>query len=185
MTRRLFIGIRIPTNLQGRLVGLQSGVPGAKWVAPENFHITLSFLGDMDESRFEDLHNCLKDISAPSFDVTLAGTGAFGSKAPNLLWAGLEPCAALVALQSKLAGRLVRASLLTETRKYSPHVTLAYLRGGRTAKDLKLGPWFEQTAPFLSVPFKATNFTLIESRLSDSGSSYIDLEDYPLGGGPA
>lgn len=180
MTRRLFIGLRIPESLQTRLAGLQSGVPGAKWVARENFHITLNFLGEMEESRFEDLHDCLVDISAPSFDVTLSGTGAFGAKAPKLLWAGLEPCAALLALQSKLAGRLVRAGFLSETRKYSPHVTLAYLRGGRTAKEFKVGPWFEQTAPFLAAPFTATHFTLIESRLSDSGASYIDLEDYPL-----
>lgn len=181
MTRRLFIGIRIPESLQTRLAGLQSGVPGAKWVAPENFHITLSFLGDVEERRFEDLHTCLAAVSAPSFDVTLAGTGTFGTKAPKLLWAGLEPCAPLVALQNKLAGRLVRVGLLSETRKYRPHVTLAYLRGGRSAKELKVGPWFEQTAPFLSASFTVTHFTLIESRLSDSGSSYNDLEEYRLG----
>lgn len=181
MTRRLFIGIRIPENLHERLAGLQSGVPGAKWVARDNFHITLSFLGEVEEIRFEDLHNCLADISAASFDVTLCGTGTFGTKAPTLLWAGLAPCPALEALQSKLTGRLVRAGFLSETRKYSPHVTLAYLRGGRSAKELKVGPWFEQTAPFLAVPFTATHFTLIESRLSSKGSAYIDLEDYPLG----
>lgn len=204
MSARLFVGVRIPPVLHDRLTGLQSGVPGARWVTPENFHITLSFLGDIEESRFEDLHECLAGVSAPPFDVTLNGTGAFGSKAPKLLWAGLEPCPELKDLQGTLAGRLARAGFLSETRKYSPHVTLAYLNPGRhstssraassrsasskaassrangSGPDQTTNQWFEHTAPFLAAPFTVTHFTLIESRLGSRSSSYSDLEDYPL-----
>lgn len=180
MTLRLFTGIRIPTPLHERLEALQSGVPGAKWVARENFHVTLTFLGDVEETRLEDLHSLLAGIGGDPFPLTLSGTGSFGSKVPKVLWAGLEPSPDLEALQRKIAGRLDRAGFEAEARKYSPHVTLAYMRGTNKTKDAKLGPWLESTAPFLAAPFEAQHFTLIESRLGTGGSHYVDLEDYPL-----
>lgn len=180
MSLRLFTGIRIPTPLHERLEALQSGVPGARWVAPENFHITLGFLGDVEESRLEDLYEILAAIGGAPFSLTLSGTGSFGSKVPKLLWAGLEPAPALEALQKKIAGRLVRGGFPAEARKFSPHVTLAYMRAAQQAKDLKLGAWFESTAPFLAAPFEVTEFALIESRLGSGGSHYVDLQTYPL-----
>lgn len=180
MTLRLFIGIRIPAPLHERLEALQSGVPGAKWIAPENFHITLGFLGDVEENRHEDLHEILAGVDGAPFELTLSGTGSFGSKVPKLLWAGLEPAPALEALQKKITGRLVRGGLPVEARKFSPHVTLAYMRAAQQAKDPKLGAWFESTAPFLAEPFEVTEFTLIESRLGSGGSQYVDLARYPV-----
>ncbi len=180
MAVRLFIGIRIPPHLHERLEALQSGVPGARWVAPENFHITLGFLGDVEENRLEDLHEILAGIGGAPFSLTLSGTGSFGSKVPKLLWAGLEPAPALEALQKKIAGRLTREGLLVEARKFSPHVTLAYMRAAQQAKDPKLGAWFESTAPFLAAPFEVTEFALIESRLGSGGSHYVDLARYPV-----
>ena len=180
MSLRLFTGIRIPSDLHERLEAMQSGVPGARWVAPENFHITLSFIGDVEESRLEDLHEILAGIGGAPFSLTLSGTGSFGSKTPKALWVGLEPAPDLEALQHKIAGRLTRAEFISETRKYAPHVTLAYMRAAKQAKDPKLGPWFERTAPFLAAPFEATAFALIESRLGNGGSHYVDLARYPL-----
>lgn len=180
MTRRLFTGIRIPAALHERLAAMQSGVPGARWVASENFHITLNFLGDVEENRLDDIHDVLVGISAADFAVTLSGTGAFGSKVPKVLWAGLEPSPALEELQKKITGRLARAGFPAESRKYSAHVTLAYLRGGKKAKEVNLGQWLERTAPFLAAPFDVTGFALIESRMGSGGSHYVELHDYPL-----
>lgn len=187
MSRRLFTAIRIPRALHDRLAAMQAGVPGARWVAPENFHITLGFLGDVEESRFEDLHDILSAVasSAPrGFSLTLDGTGAFGSKAPKLLFAGVQPCSALEQLQSKLTGRLMRAGFIAEKRKFRPHVTLAYLPHGRSrggeGQDINAGPWFEITGAFLGTPYEVTHFSLVESHLGTAGSTYIDLEDYYL-----
>jgi 2'-5' RNA ligase len=192
MSARLFTAIRIPQALHDRLAALQAGVPGARWVAPENFHITLGFLGDVEESRFEDLHDILNAVAGSAsrgFSLTLDGTGAFGRKAPKLLWAGVQPCSALEQLQSKLTGRLARTGFLTEKRKFRPHVTLAYLAGGRArgeagqeinADPWNTGPWFEITGAFLGTPFEVTHFTLVESHLGNTGGRYSDLETYSL-----
>lgn len=180
MTLRLFTGIRIPAALQERLGSLQSGVPGARWVTPEHFHITLGFLGDVEESSLNDVHDVLVGIGGTGFALTLSGTGSFGTRAPKVLWAGLEPSPALEELQKKIVGRLDRAGFMPETRKFSAHVTLAYMRAARNARPVNLAPWFERTAPFLAAPFEVTGFTLMESRMGTGGSHYIDLHDYPF-----
>ena len=80
-------------------------------------------------------------------------------------------------------------TLLTEKRKFRPHVTLAYLPHGRSRGDggqdinadpLNTGPWFEITGAFLATPFEVTHFSLIESHLGNTGSHFSDLEDYSL-----
>lgn len=180
MTLRLFTGIRIPTSLHDRLEAMQSGVPGAKWVAPENFHITLNFIGDVEENRLEDLHDILAEIGGTPFPVTLSGTGSFGSKAPKVLWAGLEPSPDLEALQKKIVRRLDRGGFPIDARKYSPHVTLAYMRGDQRPNGERLRSWLEATAPFLAAPFEVSEFSLIESRLGRGGSHYTDLASYAL-----
>lgn len=180
MTLRLFTGIRIPAQLHERLEAMQSGVPDAKWVKSENFHVTLTFIGDVEESRLEDLHDILAGIGGTPFPVTLSGTGSFGAKAPKVLWAGLEPSPDLEALQKKIAGRLDRGGFPIEARKYIPHVTLAYMRGATNTKDARLGSWLEATSPFLAAPFDVMEFTLIESRMGSGGSHYVDQASYPL-----
>src|SRR5205807_2390184 len=106
-----------------------SGIPGAHWVEPENMHITLRFIGEVDDSTAEEIDHALQRIAAEGFSLELAGLGTFGQgfKARSL-WTGVNPSAELSRLQGKIESALVRSGLPPETRKFTPHVTLARLK---------------------------------------------------------
>src|SRR6516164_9492186 len=126
---RLFVGIGFPPELKLRLSLLCSGMPGAKWVDPGNFHLTLRFIGETGEAVAADIDDALARLRARRFPLQLAGTGVFsnGDK-PRSLWVGVERSPDLVALRDKIEQALVRVGLEPEPRKFSPHVTLARLR---------------------------------------------------------
>ena len=126
---RLFVGLGLSDGLRETLAGLQAGVPGARWVPPENLHVTLRFVGDVDRGQAEDLADGLSLIRAPAFDLTLAGVGYFGqADKARLLYAGVERSPALTHLRDKVESVCVRLGLEPDARKFKPHVTMAYLR---------------------------------------------------------
>jgi len=173
---RLFAGIALPPELKLRLSHLASGVPGARWVDPGNYHVTLRFIGDVDEGTASDIDAALARLRATRFTLTLAGVDAFGS---HSLYVGVAPEPVLMNLQAKIEQALIRLGLAPEGRKYSPHVTLARLKGRPKAK---LAAYLAQHALFRAAPFDVTQFTLVASYLTKSGSIYEDQAEYALGG---
>lgn len=126
---RLFVGIGFPPELKLRLSLLCSGVSGAKWVDPGNFHLTLRFIGEIAEDRAADVDDALVRLRARRFALQLAGTGVFGGgDKPRSLWVGVERGPELLALRDKIEQALIRAGLPPEPRKFAAHVTLARLR---------------------------------------------------------
>src|SRR6185295_8481192 len=125
---RLFVALSLPDAVADPLVMLQTGVPGARWSARKQLHLTLRFIGEVDERVAADIDDALSLISAPGFTLELAGVGEFGGKHPRALWAGVRPNDALKHLQRKIETALLRIDLPAEERKFTPHVTLAYLR---------------------------------------------------------
>lgn len=77
---RLFVGLALPDAVRDRLATLQNGVPGARWVPPETFHVTLRFVGEIDEDVAADLDAELATLSAPAVPVRLRGLSRFGDK---------------------------------------------------------------------------------------------------------
>jgi 2'-5' RNA ligase len=173
---RLFVGIALPPELRLRLSLLCSGVPGARWVDPGNFHVTLRFIGEVDEGTASDIDAALAQIVAPRFSLTLAGTGHFGGR-PRLLWAGIEPNPALVHLHDKVEHALLRIGLAPDSRKYAPHVSLARLK---EATAPRLQEFLREHALFRALPFAVDRFSLIASTLTKSGAIYEDQADYRL-----
>jgi RNA 2',3'-cyclic 3'-phosphodiesterase len=174
---RLFVGIDLPPELKLGLSLLCTGVPGARWVDAGNFHVTLRFIGEVDEGAASDIDAALAQIRAPRFDLVLAGLGQFGDAKPRALWAGVDRNAALLQLREKVEYALVRIGIEPETRKYAPHVTLARLRN---ADVPKLQSFLAQHALWRAAPFRVDRFSLIASYLTKSGSIYEDQADYPL-----
>src|SRR5216684_1982007 len=80
---RLFVGIEFPPELKLRLSLLQSGVAGARWVDPGNFHLTLRFIGEVDEGTAADVDEALSPLKARPFSLQLAGVGVFGGDKPR------------------------------------------------------------------------------------------------------
>jgi 2'-5' RNA ligase len=174
---RLFVGIEFPPELKLRLSLLCSGIAGARWVDPGNFHLTLRFIGEIDEGTAADVDEALLRLRGRPFSVQLAGVGVFGGEKLRQLWIGVERDPALYALQSKIELALIRIGLPPEPRKYVPHVTLARLRDPR--RD-ELQQFLAAHAPFRAEPLQVDSFNLIASYLTKAGSVYEDQADYPL-----
>jgi RNA 2',3'-cyclic 3'-phosphodiesterase len=175
---RLFVGIGFPPELKLRLSLLCSGISGAKWVDPGNFHLTLRFIGEIAEDRASDVDDALVRLRARCFALQLARTGVFGGDKPRSLWVGVERGPELPALRDKIEQALIRAGLPPEPRKFAPHVTLARLHN---PPIVQLGEFLAAHAGFRAEPLPVEAFSLIASFQTKSGSVYEDQADYPLG----
>jgi 2'-5' RNA ligase len=174
---RLFVGIEFPPELKLGLSLLCTGVPGARWIDPGNFHLTLRFIGEITEDRAADVDEALAQLKARRFTLQLAGTGIFGGDRPHTLWLGAERHPDLVRLHDKIEQALIRTGLAPEPRRFAPHVTLARLRD--PAPD-GLGHFLAAHARFRAAPLAVEHFSLIASFPTKAGSVYEDQADYPL-----
>ena len=175
---RLFVGIALPAELRLRLSLLECGLPGANWVDPGNYHISLRFIGEVDEGVAEDIDEALARIQAARFQVALVGVGQFGSgAAARTLWVGVEKNPALHHLREKIETALMRAGLPPEGRRFTPHVTLARLK---QVSPARLQAFVAANALFRAEPFRVERFSLVVSTLTKSGAVYEDAADYPL-----
>lgn len=180
---RLFVGLELPANMRQHLAMLSGGLPGARWVRPESYHLTVRFIGDVDEGRFDDIDAALSRIRAPAFDLTLESVSIFGkASAPHTLFVGVQKNEVLGALHAKVDRALIGIGFEPESRKYSPHVTLARLKDAATAR---LGGYVTANSLFRSGPAHIDGFVLFSSFLSRSGAIYESEAHYPLAGGRA
>jgi 2'-5' RNA ligase len=127
---RLFVGIPLPPEARQRLSILLGGLPDLRWAAPENLHLTLRFIGGVDEGVAADIDLSLRGLRAPAFEMDIAGVGHFGNgERVRLLWAGVRLTPALQHLRDKVESAVVRAGLPPDGHKFVPHITLARGRG--------------------------------------------------------
>jgi 2'-5' RNA ligase len=175
---RLFVGLDLPWSLRQRLAGLAGGIPGARWVPPENYHLTLRFIGEVAAHQAEEIDLALAALRARRFALTLAGMGTFAKGGRDTqLWAGIARNPALDLLQSKVEQALQRAGLEPERRRFTPHVTLARLDN---AVPAKLAAFVQTHNLFRAEPFELDHFVLFSSRLGKEASVYTAEVAYPL-----
>jgi len=127
---RLFVGIAIDAAVAARLAPLAAGIPGARWVAARNLHLTLRFIGEVDDGLAEDIHLALAAVESPGFALDLEGLGIFGGGKPHTLWAGVRSEPLLERLQGRVDAAVERTGCPPEPRKFTAHVTLARLGAG-------------------------------------------------------
>lgn len=177
---RLFTGIEIPDDVRRDLSRLKQPLPGAKWVEPESLHLTLRFVGDIDNGQARELVHTLAEIEAEAFELRLSGVGAFGGNEPRALWAGVVPNPALESL-ARANERAVRAAgLPPEPRNFKPHVTLARLRNTRVDRVAR---YLERHGAFRAHAFIVPRFVLLSSRPRVGGGPYVVEDAFPLLGG--
>ena len=174
---RLFSAIEIPANIAQRLSMLRSGLAGARWIDPENYHLTLRFIGDVDGPTAHDFAQALNEIDMPPFTLRLDGLGSFGGRKPRAIFAQLAPSEALGALHRAHDRAAREAGVPPEGRNYTPHVTLARLRGTRSDDVAR---YLEGQGFFQSEPFEVERFVLYSSRASVGGGPYVIEGDFPL-----
>jgi RNA 2',3'-cyclic 3'-phosphodiesterase len=174
---RLFTAIEVPPVLRMRLSLLRAPLSGAKWVDPENMHITLRFVGDIDGRTADDFADHLADVSCSPFAISILGTGAFGGRDPRVLWAGVEAGPELEGLYRANERAVRAAGLPPDPRNFKPHVTLARMRGARHSA---VAQFLEQTGDLRLEPFVVTRFVLLSARPGSGGPPYAVEAEYPF-----
>jgi RNA 2',3'-cyclic 3'-phosphodiesterase len=174
---RLFSAIEIPRPLAERLTLLRAGLTGARWIDPENYHLTLRFIGDVDGPTARDFAEALGVIEVPPFDLKLNGLGSFGGNKPRAIFAGIAPSEGLAALRRANERAAREAGLPAEGRNFMPHVTLARLRNARADA---VAAYLEHQGGISAAPFTVSRFVLYSSRNSVGGGPYVVEAAYPL-----
>jgi 2'-5' RNA ligase len=175
---RLFVGVALPPEQRLMLSTICVGVPGVRWVEPGNYHVTLRFIGEVDEGVAADIDEALMGVRMARFDLAVAGTGWFGpDDKPRVIWAGLDRAAPLGHLHEKVEIALMRIGLAPEGRRYTPHITLGQVKNGNPAEIRR----FAAEHNLLRLPgFRVEAFHLIRSYLTKAGSIYEEAAEYPL-----
>jgi len=174
---RLFSAIEIPRSIAERLTMLRSGLSGARWIDPENYHLTLRFIGDVDGATARDFTNALGAIDVSPFELRLRGLGSFGGNKPRAIFADLAPSEALETLQRAHERAAREAGLPPESRNFKPHVTLARLRGARADA---VATYLERQGGVAAEPFTVNRFVVYSSRNSVGGGPYVIEAAYDL-----
>lgn len=179
---RLFTALEIPRDAALSLSLLRGGLPGARWIDTENYHITLRFIGDVEGHVADEIANALDRVRRPAFGVALSGVGAFGSKKPHSVYAGVTSSPDLSALQAEIERICQRLGLPADPRKFVPHVTIARLRN---SSPNDVAAYLSARGNFAAMPFRVGRFVLMSSRDSVGGGPYIVEEAWPLSAGEA
>jgi RNA 2',3'-cyclic 3'-phosphodiesterase len=175
---RLFTALEVATPVAERLAGLRGGLQGARWIDVENYHVTLRFLGDIDDRTACDAAAVLGGRPRPPLRVRVSGLDVFGGTRPRAIIARVEPDEDLMELQAEQERALRRIGLPPETRKFTPHITLSRLRdvSARAAAD-----WLAANGGGASLIYEVDRVVLFSSRASTGGGPYIAEEVYPFG----
>src|SRR4030088_3454196 len=138
---RLFTGLEIPPDVGRSLSMLRGGLPGARWIDPENYHVTLRFIGDVDDVVAHEVASMLGRVRREAFELRVEDLKSFGGRKPRAVVATLGPGQAVMELQAEHERLMQRVGLEPQGRKYIPHVTLARLResSNRPAADYLAG----------------------------------------------
>ena len=175
---RLFVALDLPWTLRETLSGLSGGLSGARWVAPENLHLTLRFIGEVRRDRAEEIDLALHALRGRRFELSVSGTGLFdrGGR-PSVLWAGIDRCERLDHLQTKIETALQRAGVAPERRRFQPYVSLA--RVDAVAEPLLAG-WVQSHNLLRTGPVPIDSFTLFSSQPGPDQPVYTAEVDYEL-----
>lgn len=177
---RLFLAIPIEGAAARTLAAIQDDLKIGRPVDPDDFHLTLVFLGEVDGPRAEELDAEVSSAVLPAVSLEIAGIGHFGHGAPRAVWAGVTPTPELTRLQAKLAQAARRAGIEVGRRRFVPHVTLSRLKG--RPEDAAAVAGFSARNGRLRLQAEAPRaVTLYASHLRAEGPLYEPLEDYPLG----
>jgi len=176
---RLFTGLEIPADIGRSLSMLRGGLPGARWIDPENYHVTLRFIGDVDDVVAHEVASLLGRVRRGAFELQVEDLLSFGGRKPRAVVAALESAQALMELQAELERLMQRVGLEPEGRRYIPHVTLARLR---ESSSRQVADYLAMRAPFRSQRFTISRFVLFSSRASVGGGPYVVEAAYPLAG---
>jgi RNA 2',3'-cyclic 3'-phosphodiesterase len=174
---RLFTALEVPRDIAESLALLRGGLPGARWIDQDDYHLTLRFIGDIDDALAREIVGMLWRVQRVSFELRLEGLSSFGGRKPRAVVAAVAPTAPLMELQAEQERLLQRLGLAPEGRKFTPHITLARLRD---SSSRQVADYLSARGYFQATPFHISRFVLVSSRASVGGGPYVVEEAYPL-----
>lgn len=178
---RLFFALPLPEGTRRALAALRADVGKARWVRPEQLHVTMRFLGEVDEERAVGLVERVERVRAswPAVRVAVRGLGLFGSpERPRVLWAALDPAGEVRRIAADLEACVRDVGLPPEERPFTAHVTLARLvRPDRRA----LRELLDRHVGFETAPFDVPALVLYRSTLTSAGAVHEARWSFALG----
>jgi 2'-5' RNA ligase len=187
---RTFIALEMNEALQrhlGEIIAqMAQALPRLRWVDPASIHLTLAFLGELDDQRLdaaiEATEQAAGQMSPFRYRATQAGT--FGSpRQPRVIWVGIdEPTGKLARLHRLLNRELEQRGFELETRAFSPHLTLAHIKRPLQAAELQILQRMLTEKAIISPSsyFQVRHVNVMKSELLRSGARYTSLRDCPL-----
>lgn len=177
MTVRLFVGLRPPPAIRARLLEAMHGIAGARWQSEAQLHLTLRFIGEVDERTGDDIAGQLGRVRAGAPTMVLSGVGHFARRGrSDAVWASVAPAAPLAELHRKVDRAVVAAGLPPESRAFVPHITLARLN----RSSGPIGGWITREGSLTSPPFACDAMLLFESHLGRDGAHYSADARFPF-----
>jgi RNA 2',3'-cyclic 3'-phosphodiesterase len=173
---RLFVAIDLPEEVKKTVGRISGELPGAHWVAADQLHLTLRFIGEVDEGVFRQVREALTGVSGSPFSLALKGIGHFPpGKYARVLWVGMEASEELLRLQEKVELALIDAGIAPDSRRFSPHITIARLKEAPAARILAFE---ERHGGFETPAFPVEVFHLYSSTLSREGAVHKREKTY-------
>lgn len=177
---RTFIAIEIPAEIRAALAALQIDLRRAKadvgWTKPDNIHLTLQFLGEIEEQRISEIADVLAGCAGQfqAFTLRLNGVGVFpNARQPRVLWAGLSgEVETLLAMQRDLAARLSAIGIKGDGKAFHPHLTIGRVKSNRNARELVAQA---DLSSLPALPFAVHEIALVKSELLPAGARYTAL----------
>jgi 2'-5' RNA ligase len=176
---RLFTGIEIPADIKARLALLNAPMHGAKWVDGDDYHLTLRFLGDVEDRVADEFLDLVADPMVGPFSIIINGLGCFGGRQPRAIWAGIEPCPEIERLNQAHERAARAVGLEPDARAFKPHVTLARLKGTRAEA---VAEFLGHHGAFKAGPIEVTRVAVFSSRPKTGGGPYAVIETLALNG---
>lgn len=176
---RLFVALEMPEETKDALAPLMRGLGDVRWTSEDQLHLTLRFIGELDNGRANEVADALGLVLGAPFILRLKGIGHFPPRGePRVIWAGVEHQPELVALKRRIDRALSQAGIDRDPTKYKPHVTLARLR--RPPTRAGLATYLLRHSLFLSPPFPVSGFKLFSSWLDRHGADHHVEASYDL-----
>ena len=185
---RSFIAIELPDTIHEQLrktiLQLSPATRAVRWVAPENIHLTLKFLGDVDSSLIPKIQDALKREATrcPTFTFQVSGMGAFPNlRRPRVVWIGVQAPPEIARLVQAVENATVPLGFPTEERSFSPHLTLGRVSQHASPNEVAaLGALLARTAVGVLGETTVDSITLFRSDLRPTGAVYSPLSHVKL-----
>lgn len=186
---RAFIAIELPPEIKNSLAELQNQLKSSgadvKWVKPDNIHLTLKFLGEIDQSKLDKISKILEDISREkkSFPLRLASVGAFPKiNYPRVIWAGIDAGdSETKEIAKELEAEIAKVGIPKEDRPFSSHITIGRTRTTLNQEKLvQILKILEHNLGNKKWEFMVTKITLFKSTLTPKGPIYEVLKETHL-----